>query len=147
MNDGLGAEGGGGGGMPRGFGAGMTGGAPPAAGVGEPPRRGPGTARSGATLDPLVGPDDPSKPLRSKLLAVPALRARYLGYVRDVANRWLDWKTLAPTVGSYQALIEQEVARDTRKLYPTERFRSGIEGSDESLKSFIEQQRAYLLKQ
>ena len=94
----------------------MTGGAPPAAGVGEPPRRGPGTARSGATLDPLVGPDDPSKPLRSKLLAGPALRARYLGYVRDVANRWLDWKTLAPTVGSYHALIEQEVARDTRKF-------------------------------
>ena len=40
--------------------------------------------------------NDESKPLRSKLLAVPALRARYLSYVRDIAEKWLDWKTLGP---------------------------------------------------
>jgi hypothetical protein len=44
----------------------------------------------GVELDPLVGADDTSRPLRSKLLAVPALRARYLKYVRDIAERWLD---------------------------------------------------------
>ena len=45
---------------------------------------GPGRGRGGrgmfggasAELDPLVGLDDPTKPLRSKLLAVPALRER-----------------------------------------------------------------------
>ena len=42
-----------------------------------------------AELDPLVGLDDATKPLRSKLLAVPALRERYLSYVRDIArNIW-----------------------------------------------------------
>ena len=47
---------------------------------------GPGRGRGGrgmfggasAELDPLVGLDDTTKPLRSKLLAVPALRERYL---------------------------------------------------------------------
>ena len=35
-----------------------------------------------ATLDLLIGLDDASKPLRSKLLAVPALRAKYLAYTQ-----------------------------------------------------------------
>ena len=50
----------------------------------------------GPDLDPLVGIDDATKPLRSKLLAVPALRERYLAYVRDIAQKWLDWNTLGP---------------------------------------------------
>ena len=37
-------------------------------------------------LDPLVGLDDTRKPLRSRLLAVPALRARYLDHVRTIAR-------------------------------------------------------------
>src|SRR5207344_1215741 len=40
----------------------------------------------GVKLDPLVAANDPAKPMLSKLLAVPALRARYLGYVRDIAQ-------------------------------------------------------------
>ena len=45
----------------------------------------------------------PSKPLISRLLAVPSVRARYLGYVRTIAIEWLDWKRLGPIVDSYQA--------------------------------------------
>jgi hypothetical protein len=41
-----------------------------------------------------------SKPLRSKLLAVPALRAKYLALVRDIADRWLDWNRIGPLVSS-----------------------------------------------
>ncbi|HEV8218421.1 MAG TPA: CotH kinase family protein, partial [Gemmatimonadaceae bacterium] len=59
-----------------------------------------------ATLDPLVGMNDASKPLRSKLLAVPALRARYLTYVRGIAEKWFDWKRLGPLAEKYQALID-----------------------------------------
>ena len=51
-----------------------------------------------ATLDPLIGLDDEPKPLRSKLLAVPALRAQYLAYCKQIATKWLDWKTLGPLV-------------------------------------------------
>ena len=99
--------------------------------------------RSGA---PLVGLNDASKPLRSKLLAVPALRERYLGYVRDIARKWLDWQTLEPRVRSYQSVIADAVKADTRKLYSFEAFRADVDGSERSLKSFVERRRAYLLK-
>jgi hypothetical protein len=118
MNEGLGVGNGGGG--RRGFGGG-----------------------SGPSLDPLVAVDDPSKPLRSRLLAVPALRERYLSYVRDIAERWLDWKTLEPLVTKYQALIAADVKADNRKLFSTEAFTSDVAG----LKSFADRRRTFLLAQ
>jgi hypothetical protein len=137
------------GGPPRGFGA-----PPPGGGVppGAPPDmgrrggRGFGPGGGGPDLDPLIGLNDPSKPLRSKLLAVPALRARYLSYVREIADRWLDWKMLGPLARSYQAVIADEVKLDTRKLYSTEAFETGLEGGDDSLRRFVEQRREFLLK-
>ena len=60
----------------------------------------------------------PAKPLRSKLLAVPALRARYLSYVSEIAERWLDWQTLEPvarrTTRSSQTLSGQIPGSSTR---------------------------------
>lgn len=80
-------------------------------------------ARSdGVKLDPLVAMDDAGKPLRSKLLAVPALRERYLAKLRTLAETDLDWKHLGPVVASYRKLVEKEVAADTRKLSTTEEF-------------------------
>lgn len=110
----------------------------------------------GIELDPLVGLSDAGKPLRAKLLAVPALRARYLAYVRDIAERWLDWEKLGPKVQAYQSLLAAEVNADTRKLDSTEAFFSGATNDvvkaegfrglpTISLKSFAEQRRAYLL--
>jgi hypothetical protein len=101
---------------------------------------------AGAELDPLVGLNDASKPLRSKLLAVPALRARYLGYVREIADKWLDWRTIEPLVRQYQSVIAADVKADTRKLYPFEQFEAGVDRGDSSLKSFVERRRAFLLK-
>ena len=95
---------------------------------------------SGPTLDPLAGVDDLSKPLRARLLAVPALRQRYLAYVRDIAEKWMDWNTLAPLVRDYQSLIEADVKADGRKLYGFDAFTPG------SLQRFFEQRRAYLLQ-
>jgi hypothetical protein len=97
-------------------------------------------------LDPLIGLDDPTKPLRSKLLAVPALRARYDGYVRDIAERWLDWKVIEPLATQYQALIAGDVKADTRKLYSFDAFQAGVAEGAESLKGFVERRRAYLLR-
>lgn len=93
----------------------------------------------GPELDPLIGMADTSKPLRSKLLAVPALRAKYLSYVKDIATKWLDWQTLGPIAHQSQALIAGEIAKDTRKL-------DTFEPVDDALKAFIEKRRAYLLK-
>ena len=102
----------------------------------------------------MIGADDPNKPLISKLLAVPALRTRYLGYVRDIADKWLDWSKLGPLAQQYQALIGEDVAKDTRKLDSTEAFMKGMTedvatdgpgGRSIGLKNFAEQRRSYLL--
>ena len=116
VNEGLGGEGG------RGFGGG------------------------GAQLDPLVALNDPAKPLRSKLLAVPALRQKYLAYVRDIATKWLDWNAVAPTLTAAHRLIADEVRADTRKLYDVEGFEAGIADTGNPLKSFIDARRAFLLR-
>jgi hypothetical protein len=99
----------------------------------------------GAELDPLIGLDDASKPLRSKLLAVPALRARYLQYVREIAERWLDWKQIGPVARKCQELIADDVKADTHKLYEFDEFDvTGTDGT--SLKGFVDRRRAYLLR-
>jgi len=106
---------------------------------GAPGRPG-GRGAAGPELDPLIGLTDSTKPLRSKLLAVPALRERYMGYVRDIAAKWLDWNVLAPKVARYQALIAADVKTDTRKLDTFEAFEAGVE----TLRTFVERRRAYL---
>jgi len=102
--------------------------------------------RANAELDPLIGLDDATKPLRSKLLAVPALRQRYVGYVREIAQKWLDWNTLGPRVAKYQALIAEDVKTDTRKLYSADAFKAETDGDARSLRAFVDKRRAFLLK-
>jgi hypothetical protein len=110
-----------------------------------------GGGRGGAQLDPLTSLDDPNKALRHKLLAVPELRARYLACVGDIAEKWLDWRRLGPLVEKYQALIKDDVARDTRKLDSTEAFTTGVHGDGKApppattIKGFADQRRAFLL--
>lgn len=105
----------------------------------------------GVKLDPLVGLTDKSKPLRSKLLAVPALKERYLRHVKTIAEDRLDWKKLGPKVAQYRKLIEKEVEADTKKLYSLEAFRRAT--ADEaakdarggSLRGFADERRRFLL--
>ena len=110
-----------------------------------------GGGRAGPQLDPLTALDDPNKALRYKLLAVPSLRDRYLTYVGDIAEKWLDWKRLGPLVERYQKLIAADVARDTRKLDTTEAFTTGVYGDGKTapaattIKGFADQRRAFLL--
>ena len=95
-------------------------------------------------LDPLISQHDQGKPIISKVLAVPALRAKYVGFVKEIASKSLDWNTLGPVVKQYRDLIADDVARDTRKLFSTEEFlRSTAE--DGMLRGFIDQRRAFLL--
>lgn len=122
-----------------------------------PGERGPGGPGGGGgySLDPLVGLDDASKPLRSKLLAVPKLREQYLRNIRTIAQESLDWEKLGPTVAQYQSLIEKEIEADTRKLTSFTAFQQAVaeqEGSPEvrgpnrSLHAFAEQRRKFLLE-
>jgi hypothetical protein len=112
----------------------------------------------GVELDPLVGLDDERKPLRSRVLAVPALRARYLAKVRLIAEEWLDWKKLGPIVAQYRSLIAKEVETETRGLTNYSAFLKATADEVEevaedqqrrrremSLRSFADQRRAYLM--
>lgn len=118
------------------------------------------TPVKGVELDPLVGLDDAKKPLRSKLLAVPSLRARYLAHVRTIAEDSLDWKKLGPVVAQYRALVEKEIEADTRKLTSFTAFQkatadtpvenaapaeSGRGRGGMSLREFADRRRVYLL--
>ena len=98
-------------------------------------------------VSPLAALNDTSKPIISKVLAVPALRAKYLGYVREIADKSLDWNTLRPVVAQYRALIAADVARDTRKLYSTDDFvrATSEDGGYNTLRTFFETRRAFLL--
>ena len=121
-------------------------------------RRGPGGGLSinRVELDPLVAANDPSKPLLSKLLAVPELRARYLQLMREISDKWLDWDKLGPIAEGYHKLIGVEVAADTRKLDSTEDFEKSLtqdiagKGGGPggkgtiALKNFADQRRAYV---
>ncbi len=120
----------------------------PGRGGGGPANGGAGGNIQGVELDPLVMANDASKPLISKLLAVPSLRARYLSLVREIADRHLDWSRLGPRADAYHALIADAVRADTRKLESTEAFEHGMtrdEGRTIGLKTFADQRRAYLL--
>jgi hypothetical protein len=123
----------------------------PPGGPGMGPRGG-----AGLELDPLVGLTDARKPLRSKLLAVPELKKRYLEHVRTIAEQSLDWKNLGPVVAQYRSLIEKEVEADTRKLESFAAFKHAtaneVAASQEpgrrpemSLRNFADKRRAYLL--
>jgi hypothetical protein len=137
----------------RGRGSGGPGGPPPGGPGGGPPGRG------GTQLDPLVAANNTSMPLLNKLLSVPALRTRYLGYVREIAGKWLDWDKLGPIAQTYHALIAADLKKDTRKLDSTEEFlgslteiagtSNGVSGFRDfgrgNLKDFTDKRRAYLL--
>jgi hypothetical protein len=144
MGPGMGGPGGPGG--PGGRGPGGPGGGP-----GGPPR---GVNEGGGySVDPLVGLNDASKPLRSKLLAVPALKKRYLEHVRTIASDSLDWKKLGPIVAGYQKLLEPELKLDTRKLTSFAAFQQAVSADssergprDRSLFTFAQERRKFLLE-
>ncbi len=134
----------------------------PGFGGGPGGRRGPGGPTGGnrvdgVKLDPLFAAQDANKPLISKLLAVPALRERYLSHVRTVAERSLDWQKLGPLAERLHTLIADDVKADGRKLDSTEAFDRSLTqdtagsgfgpggGGTMGLKHFAEQRRAYLL--
>ena len=156
-------------------------GGPPGRGAGGPPNRGaggpPGGGRAGqqgppnrgggrsfgppggggrpnhgsVDLDPLVSADNPRMPLRSRLLAVPKFRAKYMEYVRKIAQEQLDWKNLGPVVASHRSLITDAVKTDTRKLASYEAFDNATaattKGSppEHSLQEFAKKRRDFLL--
>ncbi len=110
-----------------------------------------------AKLDLFAGEQDLNKVL-FRLLAVPKLRARYLALCREIATKWLDWSKLEPIARKYQALIAEDVKRDTRKLDSTENFTKALTDETQGhgfgpfggmknmgLKQFCDERKAFVL--
>jgi hypothetical protein len=80
-----------------------------------------------------------------------------LAAMRDIAVNWLDWSKVGPMVAQFQALIAADIQADTRKSFSTASFTKSVTQdnfepgygptapSSMSLKSFIQQRRAFLL--
>ena len=80
-----------------------------------------------------------------------------LAAMRDIAVNWLDWSKVGPMVAQFQALIAADVQADTRQSFSTASFTKSVTQdnfepgygptapSSMSLKSFIQQRRAFLL--
>jgi spore coat protein CotH len=151
---GRGGGGRGGPGGPGGFGGGPGGPGGPGGfggGPGGPGGRGGGGGES-VNLSPLVNEGNANRPLASKLFAVPALKAKYLGYVRQIAQKDLDWANLGPKIVRNRAVIEADVKRDTKKMSTFEDFDLGTAnnpGEGASVMPFrtvADGRRTYLLK-
>ena len=129
------------GGPPGGFPGGFPGGpgGPPGGFPGGPggpdgPGRGPGgfpggpgggmmgNSGRGVELDPLVGLEDSRKPLRSKILAIPEFREKYLRNIYEIAKNSISWDKIGPRIATLRTLIENEVRDDTRKLESYDEF-------------------------
>jgi len=107
-------------------------------------------AGSGYELDPLVGLDQDRFPLRSRLLANPKLKQRYLQYVRTIARDMISWEQMGPQVEKATQLIESEVNADTRKLMTYEAFQKATSltspAEPGSLREFAEKRSTFLLE-
>jgi len=127
---------------------------------GMPADMAPINAQTGVALAPFDGDFDKQKVLLNRLIAVPSLRAKYLSYMKDITEKWLDWNRIGPVAEQYRALISADVLADTRKLYSNDAFNksfladfvdaapSGVGGPGVpkmGFKPWFDQRRAYLL--
>ncbi len=110
-------------------------------------------------LMPLGPLDDPANVLYAKLLAAPSLRARYLSYVREIADNWLNWQRLGPLAKAAQATITEDVKRETHNPTGYIRFVQDLDQDTAAtngrtrdstvapnLKTFIEERRVFIQK-
>ena len=126
-----------------------------------PWRRGrtPGTGGrpSGIELDPLVGLNDARKPLRSRLLAVPALRAQVPRPRTHDRQGLVGLEQAQARRRPISVVDRKEIEADTRKLTSFAAFQKSVADAEETkaepargrpslgLKAFAEGRRKFLL--
>ncbi len=76
------------------------------------------------------------RPVITRLLSVPNLRARYIAHVRTLINEWLDWQKLEPIIKEYQSLIDEEIKADDKKQYSYEDFINNLIQSNNDRNDF-----------
>lgn len=90
---------------------------------------------------PFYNESKTTLPLMNKLIAVPAVRQRYLAHMRTMFNDCFDVNKSSAIIDKYKNLIDSVVSADPIKLSNYTQFGTGIT----ALKKFITDRRTYLL--
>lgn len=90
---------------------------------------------------PFYNANKVNYPLLNKLLAVPALRQRYLAHMRTIIAEELDTVSFNATMNKYVAMIDTVVQNDSKKIYTYNQFGTEVT----VLKNFVNNRRNYLL--
>ncbi len=92
------------------------------------------------------------RPLLSRLLAIPAWRARYCAHIRTFLEEVMDWPRLEVQIRALHALIDRANRKDPKRLYPPSMLKDSLTKSLDlggtrvpGLKPVVEARRAYLL--
>lgn len=80
-------------------------------------------------------------PLINRLLSNPNLKQRYLAHVRTIINNYLEVSYIETLLNKYKALIEKEVAADSKKIYSITQFQNSIN----DIRNFTQARRNSLL--
>lgn len=80
-------------------------------------------------------------PLLNRLLAVPAIRQRYLAHMRTLVQDEMDATTFNALIDQYDALIGADVQADPKKLYTNAQYTT----EKQTLKNFVQNHRTTLL--
>lgn len=95
---------------------------------------------SAVEWDPFYHADDPNYPLLHKLLAVPAIRQRYLAHYRTILKEVYNPAFLHPVIDAYAALVDSAVKADPRRPVSYEAFTAAVA----SLKDHVTQRSTFL---
>lgn len=90
---------------------------------------------------PFYNANKVNYPLLNKLLAVPALRQRYIAHMRTIIAEELDTASMNGTINWYKAMIDTVVQNDPKKIYTYAQFGTEVT----ALKNFVNTRRNYLL--
>ena len=100
-------------------------------------------AATSTSWGPLKNVTNVNYPLLNKLLNVPEWRQRYLAHYRTILAESFNPTRLHPVLDTMNARIAALVAADTKKLYTTASYTSGVT----SLKTFVTNRYNYLRTQ
>ncbi|MBI5916555.1 MAG: CotH kinase family protein [Bacteroidetes bacterium] len=93
-----------------------------------------------ATWSPFYNETDTDYPLLNRLLAVPAIRQRYLAHLRTIIQDDLQQPLIDSLIDNYVDMIDPYVASDTKKIYTYANFQS----ETAALKGLFQQRRNLL---
>lgn len=74
----------------------------------------------------LYGQSNPARPLVAKMLADPDFRRRYIAHYRTIQRESFTPEYWSPRIQAYQDLVRDNLAADTKKLYPMDLFTRNV---------------------